>query len=80
MNANRNTDGNLNVNTNWNPGNHNPNVGGRSEIVSCFIEAGGWIFSILPAAFLFPAGFAEERCIFCLQEHQYLWQLEAKFL
>lgn len=35
MNANFNPDGNLNVNSNLNPRNAGPDLGGRSEIVSC---------------------------------------------
>ena len=36
LNANFNEDGNLNVNHNWNPDNHNSNIGGRSVEVSRF--------------------------------------------
>jgi hypothetical protein len=38
VNANFNSDGNLNVNSNWNPKDHNENMGGRSEVVFYLID------------------------------------------
>ena len=76
VNANFNPDGNLNVNSNLKPENRNPNLGGRSEIVSCYIwryfKKLGYllvllIFSILRAFYLFLVEIVRAGDIFCDQ-------------
>ena len=82
MNANFNPNGKLNVNWNLSPANHNPNLGGRSEVESCTNTAWGIgeIFSILQAFCLFLEGYFQVRDIFYFQLHLYLSQVLLKLL
>jgi len=78
LNANFNSDGNLNVNSNLNRENHNPNLGFRSEVESCFIVL--LIFSILQASCLFPEGFPEVQDGFYWLMQEYLLRALKGFL
>lgn len=74
VNANFNSNGNLNVNSNLKPENANPNLGGRSEIVSCLQEiVTGEIFSSLQTSCPFLGGGLEVLGIVSRPEPEYLW-------
>lgn len=74
VNANFNSDGNLNANWNLNPQNHNVNIGGRFEEVACFKFA-LVIYVTLQAFYPFLGGIVPAVNIFYYQGLEYLWQV-----
>lgn len=80
LNANFNSDGNANVNNNWNPENQNPNLGGRSEVESCLSILFLGIFSTLQASDRSLGGKIQAVDIFCYLVLGYLLQALLGFL
>ncbi len=80
LNANFNSDGNANVNNNWNPENQNPNLGGRSEVESCLSKSLLVIFSTLQASYRSLGGTIQAGDIFYCLVLVYLLQALLGFL